>query len=178
VNDTIRAHVQGGLWRLPPTAVALARAVAALGDGTRRETAYALAGLDHPNAARAHADLAAAGLFEAEALAFTRAGMAEMTLAGLVPATRSALHRRAARLLDDSGASEEQVAEQVLAAEPGNDARAAGLLLRTGRRAFEAGDVSRARRHLKRALHESQFAPSTELLQTLQLVDGGRWVSA
>ena len=75
--------------------------------------------------------------------------MREATLAGLVPATRSCFHRRAALLLHKAGASDEEVAAQLLAAEPGSDPRAARLLLATGRRALAAGDHEVALRHLR-----------------------------
>ena len=126
---SIAGLVQGRLWRLGPAAVALARAVAALGDRATPELAYALAGLDASVAAHAHASLAAVGLLAPDAPRFTHAEMREATLAGLVPATRSSFHRRAAPLLHEAGASEEEIAAQVLAAEPGEDPRAARLLL-------------------------------------------------
>ena len=165
--------VQGRLWRLGPAAVALARAVAALGDRVTPELAYALAGLDASVAAHAHASLAAVGLLEPDAPCFTHAEMREATLAGLVPATRSSFHRRAALLLHEAGASEEEIAAQVLAAEPGEDPRAARLLLCTGRRALALGDREVALRHLRGALRESGATPDPELLLALGLAEGG-----
>jgi hypothetical protein len=167
----IDKELQGRLWRLCPAAVALARAVAALGERAMPEVAHALAGLEAEVAEKAHAALAHAGLLERDALRFIHPRMANATLAGLVPETRSRLHRRAAALLLEAGA-EDDAAAQILAAEPAGDAHAATLLLRTGRRALEAGDRVRATRHLRRALHESQFAPAPELLRLLQRVDG------
>src|SRR6478752_4947137 len=130
--------VQGRLWRLGPAAVALARAVAALGDRVTPELAYALAGLDASVAAH----------------------------------TRASFHRRAALLLHEAGASEEEIAAQVLAAEPGEDPRAARLLLCTGRRALALGDREVALRHLRGALRESGATPDPELLLALGLAEG------
>src|SRR4051812_17573793 len=64
VPGTIAQLVQGRLWRLCPAAMALARAVAALGDRATPATAHALAGIDASVAASAHTALAAAGLLE------------------------------------------------------------------------------------------------------------------
>ncbi len=171
VPGSIARLVQGRLWRLGPAAVALARAVAALGDRATLEIANTLAGLDSGVAASAHASLAAVGLLEPGALRFTHPMMREATLAGLVPATRSWFHRRAALLLHEAGAPEEEIAAQVLAAEPGTDPRAARLLLDTGRRALAAGDSEVALHHLRRALRESGAAPDPALLLALGLAE-------
>ena len=55
----------------------------------------------------------------ADALRFTHPMMREAALAGVVAGERSALHRRAAALLAEAGASEDEIAAQLLAAEPG-----------------------------------------------------------
>jgi len=141
--------------------------VAALGEAPVDDVAFALAGLDASVGAKAHRALADAGLFAADELRFVHPAMAEATLAGLVPATRSWFHRRAATLLLEAGAPDEDVAAQLLAAEPADDPRAAGALLSAGLRALEAGDAEGALARLRRALRETQKSPARELLLAL-----------
>ncbi|MDA0142596.1 hypothetical protein OJ962_34240, partial [Solirubrobacter sp. CPCC 204708] len=114
--------------------------------------------------AEAHAALARAGLLEAGELRFTHPMMREAVRAGLVPAARSALHRRAARLLAETGASEDMIAAQLLATDPGGEEAAAALLTRTGERALAAGDVDVALHHLRRAVAEASDPPPERLL--------------
>ena len=104
----------------------------------------ALAGLDEASVARAHAALADANLLERDALRFTHPMMREAALAGVVAAERSALHRRAAALLAQAGASEDVIAAHYLAAEPAQDPHAARVLTSAGTRAL--GDGRRRRR--------------------------------
>ena len=96
--------------------------------------------------------------------------MRTATLAGVVPATRSALHRRAARLLETAGAADEEIAAQLLAAERGSDPWAVGILTRSGERALAAGDTDAALHHLKRALAECT-TPSAEVLLALGIAE-------
>ena len=96
--------------------------------------------------------------------------MREARLAGIVPAARSCLHRRAARLLQEAGADESKIAAQLLAAEPGSDERAAAVLDRTGQAALASGDPDVAVHHLRRALAENVSAPP-ELLLALALAE-------
>lgn len=163
--------VRSRLWGLSPAAVALARAVAALGDCPPVGVAYALAGIHDRVGTRAHASLAAAGLLEPDELSFTHPLIREATLADLIPAARSCVHRRAARLLAEVGASDAQVAVHVLATDLGTAPGAATLLQRTGERALAAGDARLALHHLRRALRESGADPAPELLLALGLAE-------
>jgi DNA-binding CsgD family transcriptional regulator len=155
VPRSITRLVQARLRRLGPDAVRLVRALAVLGDRATLASVEALAGLQ---SADAHVALAAAGLVEPFALRFTHPMMREATLATLVPAERSALHRRAAALLQD----EAEIAAQLLASEPGDDPWAASVLAAAGSRALAAGDTDAARRLLRRAVEECR-APDPEL---------------
>ncbi|RKQ86702.1 regulatory LuxR family protein [Solirubrobacter pauli] len=155
VPGTIARLVHGRLNRLSPEALALARAVAIVCPRTDPGVAYALAGLPEPLAAGAHAALAGEGLLEAGRLRYTHAMMREAVYASVVPATRSLLHRRAARLMQEAGADESLTAAQLLAAEPARDPDAAAVLTRTGEAALRSGDPDVAVHHLRRALAET-----------------------
>lgn len=155
VPGTIARLVHGRLNRLSPEALALARAVAIVCPRTDPGVAYALAGLPEPLAAGAHAALAGEGLLEPGRLRYTHAMMREAVYASVVPATRSLLHRRAARLMQEAGADESLTAAQLLAAEPARDPDAAAVLTRTGEAALRSGDPDVAVHHLRRALAES-----------------------
>ena len=88
----------------------------------------------------------------------------EAVYAGIVPAARSCLHRRAARRMQEAGVDESKIAAQLLAAEPGSDERAAAVLDRTGQAALAGGDPDVAVHHLRRALAEDVSAPPERLL--------------
>ena len=167
VPGSITRMVQGRLRRLGPDAVRLVRALAVLGDRATLACVEALAEIE---SAGVHAALAAAGMVEPFALRFTHPMMREATLATLVAAERSALHRRAAALLHGSGAAEAEVAAQLLAAEPGDDPWAASVLADAGRRALAAGDTDAARRLLRRALAECRD-PGSDLWLSLGLAE-------
>lgn len=161
VPGTIARLVHGRLNRLSPEALALARAVAIVCPRTDPGVAYALAGLPEPLAAGAHAALAGEGLLEPGRLRYTHAMMREAVYASVVPATRSLLHRRAARLMQEAGADESLIAAQLLAAEPARDPDAAAVLTRTGEAALRSGDPDVAVHHLRRALAETPASRPT-----------------
>jgi ATP/maltotriose-dependent transcriptional regulator MalT len=98
--------------------------------------------------------LARAGLLESEALRFRHPLLLAAVHADLVGGERSLWHRRAACLLADDGAREEEIAVHLLHAAPAGDPWAARALVAAGRRARceDAPDV--AQRLLARALVE------------------------
>lgn len=107
----------------------LARATAIFGDQTRLSDAAALAGLADEEAAPAAGELAAAALLaDAVPLAWRHPLLRVAALAGVPAAERTALHLRAARVLDARGADVGLVAAQLLAAEAKGDEWSARVL--------------------------------------------------
>jgi DNA-binding CsgD family transcriptional regulator len=154
VPATISRTVLARLRRLAPAALALARGLAVLGDRSQLTRVAALAGITPEQVSEQHAVLARAGLLEREALRFVHPLLLAAVHADLVGGERSLWHRRAARLLSDDGARDEQIAVHLLHAEPGGEPWAARALLDAGRRARCAGAPDVAQRLLARALAE------------------------
>ncbi|MDP8943007.1 MAG: AAA family ATPase [Actinomycetota bacterium] len=143
------------LGRLPPAAARLARTVAILGDGARLADAAELAGLDLETARGAADELADASILRAEeTLSFIHPIVRAAVHADLPALKRAAEHGRAARLLAASGASPEEVAAHLLAAEPSSDAWVVDQLSSGASRALERGAPEAAVAYLRRALDE------------------------
>jgi DNA-binding CsgD family transcriptional regulator len=159
VPATITRTVIARLRRLEPAALALARAVAVLGDRSQLTRVAALAGVTPVQAAEQHAVLARTGLLEREALRFVHPMLLTAVHADLVGGERSLWHRRAARLLADEGARPQEIAVHLLQAAPAGEPGAARALLDAGRRARDEGAPDVAQRLLTRALAEP---PGTE----------------
>jgi len=154
VPASISRTVVARLRRLAPAALALARGLAVLGDRSQLTRVAALAGITPEQASEQHAVLARAGLLEREALRFVHPMLLAAVHADLVGGERSLWHRRAARLLADDGAREEEIAVHLLHAEPAGDPWAARVLVDAGRRARYEGAPDVAQRLLARALAE------------------------
>ncbi len=147
------------LARLPQGAVALARAVAILGEQPGLPAAAALAGIDELQAAEAAGTLAAADILRAEEpLGFVHP-LVRDAVYGELPATQRGLeHARAARLLADLGAGADQVAAQLLAAPPRGDTWVVERLREAARVALVRGAPEGAVTVLKRAMAEPPSA--------------------
>lgn len=140
--------------RRVPDAPALAAAVAVLGEGATLHLAAELAGLD---AARAHelADtLARAGILRRGRPLFVHPVVREAIYSHLAPRERTALHRRAARLLSERGQGDDQVAAHLLAGDPDGDQHCVEVLRRAARSAVARGAPDAAVTYLSRALAE------------------------
>src|ERR1700760_2021229 len=88
------------LGRLHGDAVAVARAVAVLGDGAGLPATAALSGVDEARVARATRSLAAAEILRPESpLGFVHPLVRDAVYLDLVPAERQLQHERAARML-------------------------------------------------------------------------------
>ncbi|SDD12803.1 regulatory protein, luxR family [Geodermatophilus telluris] len=138
-----------------PTAVALADAVAVLGDGVELRLAARLAGLRVAEAELAadaleHAGVLAPGRPVAFAHAIVRQALQRRRPAG----ERALAHATAARLLAREGAPDEQVAAHVLRAGPAGSTWAVDRLRAAARRALEHGAPDSAVTYLRRALRE------------------------
>ena len=176
VPETVLRATLLRLRALPPAAVALARAVAILGeratlaraaelaavaeqpgDGAdqRRSTGPGDQQIDPDRSAEAADALAAAQLLDAgEPLRFVHPLVAAAVRAELPARRRALLHARAAALLARDGEPVETVAAQLLHAPPGSWEPAGALLVAAARAALRDGDDAGGRRLLARALEE------------------------
>jgi DNA-binding CsgD family transcriptional regulator len=150
VPGTVARTVTARIRRLSDGALAVARAIAVLGDATSVRRVAALSGLTADAAAAELEVLARADLIDPAEGRFIHPMVLEIVDADL-GAERSSLHRRAARLLADDGAHDGVVAAHLLAAEPERDPWAAGVLAAAARRALAEGAPDVALRLLERA---------------------------
>ncbi len=143
------------LGRMPPAAVAAARAVAVLGTTATVARAGWLAGLDGDTAAEAIGALMADGLIEGErVLRFVHPLVRSAVYQDMAPPLRQHWHGRAARLLDAGGASLEEVTVHLLAAGAAGSAWVTERLRAAAADARGRGAPDVARLCLERALAE------------------------
>jgi DNA-binding CsgD family transcriptional regulator len=165
------------LWmdRLSPRCLALARAVAVLGDDSPITQAATLAELSIEDAFRAARDLERADLFRATGdtgsldlarrLQFSHPLVRVTVYGGIDPADRVAAHRRAVDLLRQWRGSPEQVAPHLLRVPPAGDEDVVAILRRAADEAFAHGSPDTAATHLRRCLAEP---PPTEQAAQVQ----------
>jgi predicted ATPase len=143
------------LSRLPGQTRAVARAVAVLGAGASLPAVAALAGADEARAAQATAELARAEILDRDPpLRFVHPLVRDAVYEELSPAERQLEHARAAALLRERGAPEDQVATQLLNAPARGAAWVADLLHSAGQAARRKGAGDSAVAYLRRALAE------------------------
>jgi hypothetical protein len=133
--ETVTRMVVARLRRLSTQAGLVARAVAVLGERSALARVAELAEVSRAEATAAAEELVRAALMEPGRLVFAHPIVREAVLAGFAGAELRGWHRRAARLLADAGAREEEVAAQLVASEPEGDPWAADVLAQAGRRA-------------------------------------------
>ncbi len=156
--DAVRDAVGATLARLDTTAVALAEAVAVLGDDAELAVAAELAGIDHADAAAD--ELARLGVLEdARPLRFIHAIVRDAVAARLSAGVRNTLHARAAEVLAARGANPDAVAVHLLATEPRGRTWVVDQLAGAARRALAQGAPEAASAMLARALAEPPVAP-------------------
>ncbi|MDG9711380.1 ATP-binding protein [Streptomyces sp. DH10] len=167
--ETVSRWTNLRLAGLPPSATALAAAVAVLGDGADVVLTARLAGLDPPSCDEAVDGLVSISILRvADGLAFTHPLVRWAIYAGLPPRRRAREHREAARLLWHAGGAVEHVASHLLAAAPAGDGEVVDILIDAARSATRKGAPDLAVRYLKRALAESAHDTSRpELLREL-----------
>ena len=154
-SEAVSAAVRRRLARLSPAANAVASAAALLGDGALLVLAAELAGVDESVAAAAAAELTRAGVFEdARPLRFEHPIVRGAVESALEAGERAALHRRAAELLVERGASPDEVAVHLLPSEPGAREWVVTALAEASRRAIARGAPAAAVPMLKRSLAE------------------------
>jgi DNA-binding CsgD family transcriptional regulator len=167
--ETVSRWINLRLAGLPPSATALAAAVAVLGDGADVVQAARLAGLDPGSCDDAVDGLVSISILRgADGLAFVHPLVRWAIYARLPPRRRARGHRDAARLLWHEGSAVERVASHLLAAAPTGDAEVVEILLDAARSATRKGAPDLAVRYLKRALAEPAHDMSRpELLREL-----------
>ena len=165
-TEGVDRSVRQRLSHLEDAAVALARAVAVLGDESELRHAAALAGLDEVAAAAAADQLAAADILEPRTpLAFCHALVRTSVAGALSAGERDLLHARAARALHAGGASADRVSAQLLVSAPAADAWVVSVLREAAFAANAQGSPETAATLLRRALAEPP--PAEERAQLL-----------
>lgn len=159
------------LERLGPQATELARAVSVLGGDADIALAAKGAGLD-PEEAQPVADLLVqAEVFAPEQeLAFAHPIVRAAIYEDLLPGDRAARHLAAARLLEETGAPAERVANQLLQSRPTGDGRWVAVLRTAAASAAKRGAPAAAISYLTRALDE----PAGDEERAEMLCDLGR----
>ena len=158
------------LARLPAGAIAVARAVAVLGDGAGLPATAILAALDEPSAAEAVAALVGAEILRPEApLGFVHPLVRDAIYHELAPSQRELQHERAAKALIDLGAAPEHVAAHLLVVPCRAEPWVADLLRDAARAARRRGVAESAVAYLRRALAE----PAPEAERTALLLELG-----
>ncbi|MGZ4305703.1 MAG: ATP-binding protein [Solirubrobacteraceae bacterium] len=143
------------LGRLPPDAVAVARAIAVLGDGASLPATASLANLDERSVADATRVLVAAEILRPEPpLGFVHALVRDAVYHELAVSERELEHERAAKALADLGAAPEILASHLLAVPPRGERWVADVLVQAGELATRRSDAASAVSYLRRALEE------------------------
>ncbi|HEX5194650.1 MAG TPA: AAA family ATPase [Solirubrobacteraceae bacterium] len=155
----VRREMLMRLGRLPPSAAALARAVAIVGDPAPLHHAAYVARLGHEDAAMAADELINVEILIGEdALSFRHQLQASAVLEDLGAFTRSALYRRAAEAMTMDGLVE-RAGAMLLRATPSGDPKVVSRLRRAAASAVRDGDARTAVRLLRRALEEPPKDP-------------------
>jgi len=147
--------------------------VAVLGDDVRLGDAASLADLDRDLAAHTAATLARNGILRVDrTVAFVHPVIRAAVYADLNVPDRERAHCRAASLLADAGATNEQVAAHVLLTRPGTNDEAVAVLRKAAERALSKGDPDAAASYLRRAAEEPlDDAARSELLYRLGRIE-------
>jgi DNA-binding CsgD family transcriptional regulator len=153
-SEGIDSAVRGRLRGLGPAPVALARAVAVLGDGVDLRRSATLAQVE-PEAAAAADALATASILQTERpLAFVHPLVRASVYGELSAGDRADWHARAAALLEAEGAPADRIAVHLLETDPRGDSSRVTLLRRAAAEAQLRGAPEAAAAYLERALHE------------------------
>jgi DNA-binding SARP family transcriptional activator/DNA-binding NarL/FixJ family response regulator len=143
------------LRRLPAAAGRVARAVAVLGDAAELPAVSALADLPEDQVVAAVAALSRAEVLRDEyPLGFVHPVVADAVYRDVPPGERETTHERAAHILDESGATPEQVAAHLLTAPRRGDAWTVDVLSRAADRAQGRGSPEAAVAYVSRAVDE------------------------
>ncbi|MCQ6555005.1 AAA family ATPase [Streptomyces sp. C10-9-1] len=171
------------IHRLPARHLALARAVAVLGEDTPLEQAAALADVPLTTAMQAMADLQriellrpSSGQGPSASTGYAHPVVQAAVYHAMTPERAWAAHRRAADLLSQAGAEAEKAAAHLLRLPPAGDPQLLKILMRAARDAHSRGSPHAAATYLRRGLGEAS-APRErlevlhQLGRTLRLTD-------
>lgn len=143
------------LARLGDDAVALARALAVIGDRTPLRRACAVAGVDEARGDDLAVALAGAHVLDSRRpLAFAHPLLRSAVYSDMQAGERARLHRRAADVLAADGESADAIAVHLLASEPAGDTSVVATLREAAWRSFGRGAAQTAVAFLRRALEE------------------------
>jgi len=177
LNKQVRGKtIAAGLARQSEAVIAMSRALAVLGDGTRLPAVAALAGLDPFHAQEAVGEMRCMGvLAEEELLRFTQPLVRPALFRAMTPRQLAEEHMRAARLLHDHGESSERVAHHLMLTRPTGQEWRITVLRDAARKAAARGAPATSARYLRQALTETP-APQAEVslrgeLATLEMLD-------
>jgi DNA-binding CsgD family transcriptional regulator/energy-coupling factor transporter ATP-binding protein EcfA2 len=161
-------RVERRIAQVAPEALALARAMAVLGDGTRLALAAALARVDQDTAGRvAHQLRRIEVLAREDPYAFVHP-LVRRSVYPISVAERDALHRAAASLLSDAGVPPDAVAAHLAIVSPQGSTVIATALVEEGDRALGQAAPDEAARWLERALQEGAPTPArSEIVERL-----------
>jgi DNA-binding SARP family transcriptional activator len=160
------------LRRLPAAVTTVVRAAAVLGDGAPLPAVAALAELPEPDTAAALAALARAEIVRDEQpVAFVHPLLREAVYRELPAAERELWHERAARVLRDGGAGDEQLGAHLLRAPRRADQDTVAALQAAARTAASRGASDSAVTYLRRAVQEP---PTGERRRAVLLALGQR----
>ena len=147
------------LGRMPPEALAVARAVAVLGTGATVARVATLAELDPAPVANAIEALTSERVLDGEpALGFVHPLVRSAVYEDLSPTLRQRWHERAARSLGDQGAKLDEVTVHLLASGTNSDQWLVDTLRRAAADARRQGAPDVARVYLERAILEPPAA--------------------
>jgi DNA-binding CsgD family transcriptional regulator len=154
-SRAISRSVLRRLARLSPDAVAIARALAVLGDGADLRAVSALTEIDQFRVAAATRDLSRAEILHSEQrLGFVHPLVRDAVYGDLTAGEREILHSRAIRVLEDLDAPVEQVAAHWLILPRQGDPSVAAVLQEASRIAVSRGAPDSAVAYLERAIEE------------------------
>jgi DNA-binding CsgD family transcriptional regulator len=157
--QTVSRAVLARVSRIGGEAGALTEAVAVLGGHTELRHGAALAGLEQDAAARASDALSQIGVLRtARPLQFVHPLVHAAVYEAIPPGRRSLMHRAAARLLAEEGASPDRVALHLLNAEPAGEPWVIEALRAAAAAASVRGAPEQAAGYLQRALREPPAA--------------------
>ncbi|HEY5428149.1 MAG TPA: AAA family ATPase [Solirubrobacteraceae bacterium] len=166
VPGTIARSIRGRLSRLDPDAVAVAKALAVLGDGAPLHRVAALAGLAPERASPAADRLAAADLMVASRpLAFVHPLVRSAIEGDLAPGARAQLHATAAGRLAGEDADPEAIAAHLLRTDPVGSVETVRRLRDAATVALRRGAPDTAAVYLGRAYAEPP--PAGERIEVL-----------
>ncbi len=143
------------LARLGDADVAVARAIAVLGEGAELAEIAALSGVEGPAVAAATGELARVEILRPEPpLGFVHPLVRDAVYNDLPPGTRELEHARAATQLREAGAPPERVAAHFMRLAPLGEEWVAEVMVEAASAAAKKGGAENAIAYLKRALDE------------------------